>query len=86
MFASFLKTKLNAIRPEWNKNIFEIKKEKLLSNIEHEEIEIDCNEYSENQIVNFAEPIEGFCKTKSLSNFASCQIKVYNNILKYFSF
>ena len=69
MFATFLKNKLNGIVPNINENIFEFKKEKLMSNIEHEYIELDCNNYSKNQIINFAEPIEEFSKTKSLSNF-----------------
>ena len=67
MFASVLKTKLNGIQKEWNKNIFELKKEQLLSNIEHEEIEIDCTKYSEDQAINFAEPLEEFNKTRYLS-------------------
>ena len=67
MFGSVLKNKLKSIRPEWNEKIFEFKKEKLMSNIEHDEIEINCVEYSKNEIVDFTEPIEDFSKTKSLS-------------------
>ena len=69
MLASILKRKLNDISTKWKENIFELNKEKLMSNLEHEKIELNCLEYTKNQIVNFAEPIEDFSKTKSLSNF-----------------
>lgn len=69
MFASVLKNILNGIRPEWNEIIFELKKEELMSNLEHKLIQLDCNEYSVDQNVTFAEPLEEFHKIKSLSNF-----------------
>ena len=77
MLASVLENKLNGIRQELNENIFELNREKLLSNIEHEEIELNCKDYSKDQIINFAEPIAEFTKIKSLSNFACLKSKVF---------
>ena len=70
MFSLVVANKRNLIdiQPaEWNENIFELNKEKLMSNIEHEIIE---KYYPYSQVFNFAEPIEEFSKTKSLSNFS----------------